>query len=252
MATDPHSPADDSVTAVTRALALLDAFGVDDARLGLAELSRRAGIPKTSTLRIARTLAAGGYLVALDGGAWRLGPATARLGARYQRAFDLANAIEPVLQQLAADTGHSASFFAQEEGQRVRLLRIRGADGFVSPTRVGEPLPLDRGAPGLVLLAFGAVPAPGALFDTIRTRGYHLTIGEADVGAASVAAPVFGRRGVLAGALCIAVRAAEAKKAALARYAPAVVEAARRLSTDLAVARDPSERQPVPRGYWHP
>ncbi len=249
---DPEArpPADDSVTAVTRALALLDAFGVDDARLGLAELSRRAGLPKTSTLRIARTLAAGGYLVALDGGAWRLGPATARLGARYQRAFDLANAIEPVLVRLAADTGHSASFFAQEEGQRVRLLRIRGADGFVSPTRVGEPLPLDRGAAGLVLLAYGG--AEGPLFDSIRQRGFHATIGEADVGAASVAAPVFGRRGVLAGALCIAVRADDAAQADLAHYAPAVAEAAQRLSTDLAVARDPSERQPVPRGYWHP
>ena len=47
----------DGVIAVTRALRLLEAFGMDDAQLTLAELSRRTGMHKTTALRIARTLA---------------------------------------------------------------------------------------------------------------------------------------------------------------------------------------------------
>jgi DNA-binding IclR family transcriptional regulator len=239
----------DHVTAVTRALGLLDAFGPDDAQLGLAELSRRAALPKTSALRIARTLAAAGYLVALERGAWRLGPAAARLGARYQRAFDLSNLIEPALQRLARQTRHSASFFALERDQRVRLLRVRGASGFVSPSRVGEPLPLDRGAAGQVILAFGGTD--DALHAGIRSRGYHATVGEADAAAASVAAPVFGRRGLL-GALCIAVPASASAMMALERHAPVVVQAAQRLSAALAAARDVDDRLPLTQGHWHP
>ena len=47
-----------SVVAVLRALRLLEAFGMTDAQLTLAELSRRTGMHKTTVLRMARTLAA--------------------------------------------------------------------------------------------------------------------------------------------------------------------------------------------------
>ncbi len=51
------------VTAVIRSLQLLEAFGMSDAHLSLAELSRRTGLHKTTALRLARTLAAHQYLV---------------------------------------------------------------------------------------------------------------------------------------------------------------------------------------------
>ncbi len=242
-------PRAEGVAAVARSLAILDAFGTADAQLALAEIARRTALAKPTALRLARTLAAAGYLVALEGGAWRLGPAAARLGARYQRAFDLRNLIEPALQQLAEQTGHSASFFALEEGQRVRLLRVRGADGFVSPSRVGEPLPLERGAAGQVILAFSG--APGGALDAIRQRGHHLTVGEADAAAASVAAPVFAARGAVLGALSVAVPADAAAAGELARHAATLMEAARRLSDALAATRyEPLEGRA--RSQWHP
>jgi len=247
----PHTGASaGTVTAVARALALLDAFGVADTALPLAELARRTGLPKPTALRLARTLAAPGYLVGLEGGAWRLGPAVARLGARYQRAFDLRNVIEPALQQLAEQTGHSVSFFTQEDGQRVRLLRVRGADGFVSPGRVGEPLPLDRGAAGQVFLAYAGAAGPAA--QAIRRRGFHLTIGEADATAASVAAPVFAARGGILGAVSIAVPANTNAAAELSRHTATLVEAARRLSETLATTRHASHEGPALRSHWHP
>ncbi|KAF1041805.1 IclR family transcriptional regulator [Xylophilus sp.] len=244
------APSAGGVAAVARALALLDAFGIADTSLPLAELARRTGLAKPTVLRLARTLAASGYLVGREGGAWRLGPAVARLGARYQRAFDLRNVIEPALQTLAEQTGHSASFFTQEDGQRVRLLRVRGADGFVSPGRVGEPLPLDRGAAGQVFLAYAG--AAGQAAQTIRKRGYHLTIGEADATAASIAAPVFAARGGVLGAVSIAVPADAGAAAELSRHAQPLVETAQRLSQTLAAARYASDDHPALRSHWHP
>lgn len=238
------------VNAVLRALSLLDAFGEHDAQLSLAQLARRTRLAKPTALRLARTLSMAGYLVALPGGVWRLGPAVAQLGARYQRAFDLSNVIEPALHALAELTGHSASFFALEHGRRVRLLRVRGADGFVSPTRVGEPLPLERGAAGQVILAFTG--HEGALMDTIRERRYHATVGEANVLAASIAAPVFAARGAVIGALSLAVPASDAASAELLRHADAIVSAANRLSQTLAAARYADQERIVQRSHWHP
>ncbi|QIL78806.1 helix-turn-helix domain-containing protein [Diaphorobacter sp. HDW4A] len=239
-----------TVTAVLRALSLLDAFGEHDAQLTLAQLAQRTQLAKPTALRLARTLSVAGYLVALPGGVWRLGPAVALLGARYQRAFDLRNVIEPTLHALAQATGHSASFFALEHGRRVRLLRVRGADGFVSPTRVGEPLPLDRGAAGQVILAFTG--HLGDLMETIRQRRYHATVGEANALAASIAAPVFAARGAVIGALSLAVPASDDANAELLRHADAIVEAANRLSQTLAAARYADQETIVQRSHWHP
>jgi DNA-binding IclR family transcriptional regulator len=80
----PGAGADDAgggVIAVRRALRVLEAFGVSDAQLTLAELSRRTGFHKTTVLRLARTLAADNYLVQKEDGSWRLGRAAGWLGA---------------------------------------------------------------------------------------------------------------------------------------------------------------------------
>ncbi len=238
------------VNAVGRALALLDAFTIDDPSLSLAELSRRAKLPKTSALRLARTLAAKGYLTAVTGGAWRLGPATAWLGARYQVAFDIHNTIEPVMQALGHVTGHSISYFVHDGASRIRLLHVPGEDAGARKVRIGEPMPLEKGSPGLVLLAFTG--RKGKLYETIRKRGFHYTIGEAKQGSASVAAPVFGARWNVVGALCIGVPSKAASETLLRGYAPALMKAAEQLSRALSEDQAGGKPLALARATWHP
>lgn len=239
----------DLVNAVGRALALLDAFTIDDPSLGLAELSRRTGLPKTSALRIARTLASRGYLAAVPDGGWRLGPATAWLGARYQVAFDVHSLIEPVIRDLANAVGHSVSYFVHDGESRIRLLRTPAVGGQERKSRVGESLPLDKGSPGQVLLAFTG--RQGRLYDQIRKRGYHFTIGEANKGSASVAAPVFGARWNVVGALCIGVPSRDASEDLLLGFVPELLQAAQALSR--ALGQDQAARPlALARSTWHP
>lgn len=254
------APDAEHVTSVLRTLALLDAFRVEDDWLSLSALARRAGVPKTTAYRLARTLQSAGYLVQQQGGAWRLGPATARLASRYQTAFDLHDVIEPALQQLSQATGESVSFFAHDGNQRVRLGRVHGDHPFPSTTRIGEPLPLDRGSPGKVILA--ATGSTGALYDGIRARGYCVTVAEAQAGVASLAAAVYGRKRAVVGAICISMAASRAAKgtAVLERHAAAVVKAARTLSARLSAATsvEPIAGQAADAGgaplqaHWHP
>lgn len=243
-------PAGKLVEAVSRALALLDAFTIEDAALRLTDLAQRTGLPKNSVLRLARTLAADGYLSLTEKREWRLGPAAAWLGARYQVAFDLHHTIEPEMQALARHTGRSVSYFVHDGRNRVRLLHVHGGESPGGVKRVGEPMPLERGSPGQVLLAFAG--RGGALYEGIRKRGYHVTIGEARSGGASVSAPVFGSRWNVVGALTIGVPAAEATEALLQAYVPDLLASTTRLSR--ALAREQERMNPLQRkpGAWHP
>ncbi len=85
------------VAAVSRALAILDAFKATESALTLGELARRTRMHKTTVLRIARTMATSRYLMQCADGSWRLGPAAGWLGARYQMMFDRVAAIELIL-----------------------------------------------------------------------------------------------------------------------------------------------------------
>jgi DNA-binding IclR family transcriptional regulator len=245
----PEAGRDGGVIAVARALALLNAFTIGDPYLSLADLSRRVGLPKTTTLRLARSLAAGGYLAQLDNGAWRLGPAAAWLGARYQVAFDLHSKIGPVMRDLARQTHHSVSYFVHDGDERIRLLHVAG-DTQAADVRIGEPLPLDRGSPGQVLLAFSG--HQGRLYDDIRKRGFHCTIGEAKKGSASVAAPVFGARWNVVGALCIGMSASVATEGMLQELAPTVMRAAEKLSRILHSDQVDRGSLKLARSAWHP
>ncbi len=239
---------DEQVTAVRRALELLDAFRVDETLLTMAELARRTGLSKTTALRLARTLEAGGYLVQAEGVGWRLGPAAAWLGARYQVSEHLRDLVYPVLRDLAQATHHNTSFFVRERNARVRLMSVEG-DPHKKLSRPGEPLPLDRGSPGKVILAF--TQAAGPLFDAIRDRGYHITIAETYGSSASLSAPVFGPGWSVVGALTLGSPSEGATEEALAVFAPPVMHAARELSH--AIMRS-GYRSGVPQvaGQWFP
>jgi DNA-binding IclR family transcriptional regulator len=239
------------VTAVTRALRLLEAFGVDDSHLSLAELSRRTGMHKTTALRIARTLASDNYLVQREDGNWRLGRAAGWLGACYQATFDVHDLVEPVLRDLAVQTGESASFYVREGNQRTCLARVDGPRTIRHHVRVGIGLPLDLGAPGRVILAFSG--EPGEPYESIRQRGYHLSLGEREPEVSSVSAPVFGMHWRLLGSVCISGPTSRLNEERLQELAQTIIRAANQLSYALAGGRAP--QAPVPASgvaAWHP
>ncbi|WP_374523222.1 IclR family transcriptional regulator [Hydrogenophaga sp.] len=224
-----------SVTAVVRALRLLESFGMDDSQLTLAEMSRRTGMHKTTTLRLARTLAAEHYLVQKEDGSWRLGRAAGWLGACYQAVFDVHEIVEPVLRALTVKTGESASFYVREGQQRQCLARVDGPQTIRHHVRVGIGLPLDLGSPGRVILAFSG--EPGEPYESIRRRGFHLSMGEREPEVSSVSAPVFGLNWRLLGSVCISGPTSRLTEERLHELAQTVMTAANELSYAIAGTR---------------
>jgi DNA-binding IclR family transcriptional regulator len=249
-ASDPDGPepSTGSVVAVLRAMQLLGAFALGESQLTLAELSRRCNLHKTTALRIARTLAMTGYLVPCDDGAWRLGPAAGWLGARYQSGFDVQDVVEPMLRKLSKSTRESAAFYVREGDFRTCLMRVEGVQPLRHHARMGEALPLDKGSPGRVILAFSG--QRGAVYERIRQRGYCLSIGEREKGVATVSAPVFGPHWKLLGSVCISGPASRLTEEALEAHAKAVIDAANALS--YALAGSVSAQTPAVVSTWHP
>lgn len=237
-----------SVIAVTRAMQLLDAFGRGESQLSLAELSRRCTLHKTTALRIARTLAAAGYLVPCDEGAWRLGPAAGWLGARYQSSFDVQDVVEPMLRKLSKSTRESAAFYVREGDSRTCLVRVEGVQPLRHHVRMGEALPLDKGSPGRVILAFSG--QRGAAYERIRQLGYCMSAGEREKGVATVSAPVFGPNWRLLGSVCISGPDSRLTDKVLETHARSVMDAANALSYALAGSATP--RTPKVVSTWYP
>lgn len=236
------------VNAVSRALQLLDSFRVDDAFVSLAEISRRTKIHKTTVLRLARTLAESQYLVKRqEDGAWRLGPAAGWLGARYQASFDINHAIEPALVELTQKTNESTSFFVREGNIRTCLFRVEGPQSIRHHIREGEVLPLEKGSPGRVLLAFSG--EQGDVYEDIRKKGYYISIGERDPEIASVSAPVFGSNWRLLGVISISGPSGRLSKQKLNQFSKLVMSKATQLSYELSGGKN---SKPTQKTFWHP
>ncbi|HEY0525706.1 MAG TPA: IclR family transcriptional regulator [Stellaceae bacterium] len=188
------------VEAVDKALAILSAFTVAEPRLTQRQLADRTGLNQPTIYRTAGSLVRAGFLVRGEDGRFRLGSMLLKLGAVYEAAFDLGELIKPALARIVAETGETANFYVREGNERVCLFRHDGPDVWHT-VRVGTRLPLDKGSPGRVILAFEG--EPGEPYETIRANGVFHTPGDRDPLGAGASSPVFGADGKVVGALTV-------------------------------------------------
>lgn len=192
------------VDAVERGLAILSAFQESAQDLSLAELSRRTGFYKSTILRIAASLEAKRFLARGSDGVFRLGPELWRLGSLYRRSFDLGEYVRPVLRGLVAETRETASFYVRDGDQRICLYRMNSPRAARHHLDEGVRLPLEKGAAGRVLLAYGRLEHPRSPPDEdIRAASFVVSRGERDPEVGAVAVAVVDAAGSLRGALSI-------------------------------------------------
>lgn len=216
--------------AVDRALCLLNAFRAGDRVLPLSELAQRTGLYKSTALRLLASLSHAGFVQAEAGG-YALGPALQRLGALCSADDALAQRVLPALQALVAATRESAAFHVRRGEQRLCLFRVDSPQLLRDHIRAGDLLPLDRGAGGRVLMAFGG--APGRVHDAIRRDGVVVLSGDRVPDLTGISAPVFGADGVLLGALTLTLPTTRHQPG----FVATVQRAAQQLSEQLGAAR---------------
>ncbi|HRA23804.1 MAG TPA: IclR family transcriptional regulator [Usitatibacteraceae bacterium] len=223
--------ADYGIGSVDRALDVLAAFKDCDDPLGLADLARLTGVNKTTVLRICSSLERRGFLLRDHRSRYRLGPAMYELGKQYESGIHLGDVVIPMLVELADAVRESASFHVRSGNARLCMYRVNAHHAVVDNVKTGDHLPLERGAPGRVLLAYGPLPPAGS--EEIGRNGYALSFGDRDPHCAAVSVPVFKIDNELCGALSVSGPRERFTQAYARKILPAVVAAAERMSARL-------------------
>lgn len=224
--------------------------------LGVSAIARQLGLSKAVVHRILRTLTDRGLLAAdpVSRG-YRLGPASAALGARALRESKLRTVAMPVLRELQRATDETTTISARVPDGRVYLDQVESAQEIKMTVEVGRRFPLHAASSSTCILAFlppheqeavlagelaamtsrtvTDVDALRARLAEVRAVGYAHSIGERQSGAASVAAPVFGFDGTVIGAISVCGPADRVDDAARERFAPLLCDAADRVSRAL-------------------
>jgi IclR family transcriptional regulator, acetate operon repressor len=129
-----------TVQSVARALRLVEIVASGPpAGISLSELSRTLGTSKSSTLALARTLVAFGYLRdAHPGPGYTLGTGLIRLGDIVGRQLPLGNMCRPLIEGLSRDTKMTARVAINDSGYPVFLDRVDGPGSVRFHTPLGQ------------------------------------------------------------------------------------------------------------------
>jgi IclR family transcriptional regulator, acetate operon repressor len=247
----PRSTGDTAGVTAARLAMLLTAFRPGDDALGVSELARRTGVPKSSVHRLAGHLAAEG-LLERDGGALRLGLKLFEIGQLATRQRGLVDAARPYLADLREATRNTVHLAVLEGTEVVYLDVVRGPDAPRLPSRIGGRFPAHATAVGKAILAFSpdealervisaglprigprTITAPGLLrraLMKIRTEGLAHEREESGTGVVCVAGPVLDAAGEARAAISIS---GWSNRVRAERVAPAVKTTALTLSRTL-------------------
>lgn len=246
-----------SIAAVERAMDVLLLFGrTTRPDLGVTEIATELAITKAAVHRILTALRSRG-LIAVDPVTRRysLGHAAIALGRAYLARTDLRAIAGPELRRLAAGAGETATLSVRRGDTRLYVDQVVTDQELRMEVSLGIPYPLHAGSSSKAILAnlrdeeielylarHPLEPLTGktivdpdklrAELASIRRRGYAISLGERQEGAASVAAPVFDHDGLVIAAISVSGPASRFKPR-LQELAPMLVAAAGRLSAQL-------------------
>lgn len=251
------------VEILAKASAIVDLLVLGQA--SVAEIAKAIGEPVSSVYRLVASLTEFGWVEAGTlRGRYRLAPGIVALGGLVEARLDLQRITRSVLWPMRSQTTGAWSLFVR---RGLRAVCIEMVSDFVverfSP-QVGYSVPLDQGSASLVLVTFmpesereaalemllasssgaGAELRARHRFRTevldVREHGYALDIEEITPGVATVAAPVFNRRGEIEAAVCLSGLSPEDARTRAAQHDIALVRlAAARISAQFGYNEQP-------------
>lgn len=247
------------VASVKRALELIDVFLTPPHQYGLTELSQVTSQTKNQVYRFLKTLEAHN-VVNMDDETkkYSLGLRPMEWGVVAHVNAPITQVAGPLMDELARELGETIVLTTLADSASAICIDRRESDQVLQITaRVGRRVPLHAGAGGKCLLAFSEQDfqdaylnrAEGfAIFtdrtnsnrtqvreelDQIRTSGFAISDEDLDIGACSVAAPIFDAQGSIAATISVASPKSRFGATELERNSQAAVAASARISASL-------------------
>ncbi len=222
-------PSGDAV--IDRGFTILRSFDSDHRRQSLAAMARRAGLPRSTALRLARRLVDAGALERLEDGSYVVGLGLLEIASLAPRGQELRDIAVPYLHELLAATRHHVVLAVRDGDESLLIEHVSSRGACRVDLRVGGRAGLPVSGTGLVLLASapfevqervfaGFHPVPGdqmmrskeelrGILATIRRQGHIVHTGPGRPRISAAAAPVHGSDGQVAAAVSVAAPSAD-------------------------------------------
>jgi DNA-binding IclR family transcriptional regulator len=147
-----------ALTSIEKALDVLFHLHAAPAPVGVTQLGRAVGLPKSSVHRLLASLARRGLVQQDARGGYEPGMGLVALGLGAQERDPLMIAARPVLESEAAATDETVFLVALRTRRLVVLDKAEGTGFLRASPRVGSTVPVHATAVGNLFLAFGDAP----------------------------------------------------------------------------------------------
>ncbi len=209
------------IQSLARGLEILDLLANADNGMGITEFAQHLDIDKSSASRLLHTLASYGYTEQdADTRRYTLGPRILTLSNSVLNRMPLRDHARPVLAKLTHATGECSHMAILSHGKALYIDQVESPSILRVETEIGTMSPLHCTALGKILLAFNRLPIPQTLNSytprtitnpaelelhmvQVRKQGYATDDEEHVLGVRCLAAPVYGFRGRVLGAIGI-------------------------------------------------
>lgn len=250
-----------SVPSVTRALNILELLAQSQRGLTLSDISRRLGLPKSSTHMLIKTLEGSGYLKSSrTSGRFCFGLKLVSLSNMALENLDLREQARPFLQELMLRTGLTVHLAILEGAEAVIIEKVEAPGMLRLATWVGRRLDANSSGVGKALLAFSGdesygprlsrplarhnrntITSPERLareLRKVRELGYAFEDEEGEIGFRCIGAPVFGSGNRAVAAISIAGATSQISNERVAKLASLVKATAQQISERLGSSSD--------------
>ncbi|PLX75457.1 MAG: IclR family transcriptional regulator [Desulfuromonas sp.] len=200
------------IQSVENALDVLEALCDEDEDVRISRLSEKLQMNKTSVFRLLATFESRGYVERKDdSGKYRLGLSAYEIGQKLLSRMGLLRQAHPVMERFVRDCDETLYLAVQRDREVLFLDMVDTSQQVKIVSLVGKRFPLQRTAPGQLLLALtpdsvsttGDETLPPAKAELIRKNGYVLETGGLGEGICCLATPLFESGGKLNGSLCL-------------------------------------------------
>lgn len=213
------------MSSVEKTFLLLNKLRTAPYEFTLGELAEAANCGKSGAYKLLSVMVKENYVQQLNDKKYALGCRVLDLYFAYDHHFLHWATCQPLLEELRDLTGETITLARWQNGFAHILYRVKSLENLRIEGNVGKQLPVNASAHGKLLAAYQDIQTIEALLEkyplqkvcpntitdfsvlkeeyaTIRRRGYAISIEESTLGAAGIAAPVFGLDGNVCASLC--------------------------------------------------
>ncbi|MEX1020534.1 MAG: IclR family transcriptional regulator [Litorilinea sp.] len=142
------------IGSVLKAIDVLEVFTAHEPRLSLAEISRRLGLPRSTTHNLLKTLHSRNLLEKVDSDHYALGPALIGLSPAVRVNVEIRDRSAPLLRELADACRESVYLTIPDGDQILYIYALESPRRLLARSAVGDRFPYHCTAVGKAMLAF--------------------------------------------------------------------------------------------------